>query len=112
MPLWPRRLRRLYRRGRLTIPPLKNTAWQGLAAVSAMTAAWAARKAATALWHRFSDTEPAEDPADRTVSWSQAAAWAVLAGVAGGLARVLAQRGAATAWERFTGETPPGVGQA
>lgn len=96
----------------MTVPPLRTTTWNVLAAVSAMAAAWAARQAATALWHRFSDSEPAEDPADRTVSWSQAAAWAVLAGVAGGLARVVAQRGAATAWQRVTGETPPGVGEA
>ena len=61
------------------------------------------------MWHRVSDAEPAEDPADRTVSWSQAAAWAVLAGVAGGLARVIARRGAAVAWEGLTGEAPPGI---
>lgn len=91
---------------------MKNATWSVLAAVSAMGAAWAARQAATALWHKFSNTDPAEDPADRSVSWSQAAAWAILAGVAGGLARVIAQRGAATAWQRVTGETPPGVGQA
>lgn len=88
---------------------MKNAAWSVLAAVSAIGAAWAARQAATAVWRRVSDAEPAEDPADPTVSWSQAAAWAVLAGVAGGLARVIARRGAAAGWRGLTGEVAPGV---
>lgn len=91
---------------------VKKTTWNVLAATAAIGAAWAARQAATALWHRMSDAEPAEDPADRTVSWGQAAGWAVLAGIAGGLARVIATRGAAAAWQGVTGETPPGVRKA
>lgn len=87
----------------------EKAAWNILAAMAALGAGWAARKAATALWQRASGTETPQDPADRSVTWGQAASWALLAGLSGALAQLIARRGAATAWERMTGETPPGI---
>jgi hypothetical protein len=89
----------------------EKVAWNVLAAMAALGAGWAAREAATALWHRASGIDTPEDPADRTVTWAQAASWALLAGLSGALAQLIARRGAATAWERVTGETPPGIRQ-
>ena len=86
-----------------------TTAWKALSWTSAVAAAWAARKAATAIWSKASDTEAPVNPADRSVSWAEAAGWAGLAGLTSAAARVLARRGAAAAWEGVTGDLPPGV---
>lgn len=88
---------------------MQKTLWNVLTTSVAVGAAWAARQAATALWSRLSDAEAPVNPADRSVSWPEAAGWAVLAGSAAGLARVLGRRGAAAAWETATGATPPGI---
>lgn len=83
--------------------------WKIVAWISTAAAAWAARKAAGAVWSRVSDTEGPVNPADRSASWTEAFAWAAVAGLAAALARVLARRGAAVAYESVTGETPPGI---
>lgn len=83
--------------------------WNVLAAVAAAGTAWAGRKAATALWSRVSDAEGPVNPADRSISWTDAVGWALVAGITAAMARVLARRGAAAAWQKVTGETPPGV---
>lgn len=88
---------------------MKKTLWNVITTTVAMGAAWAARQAATSLWSRLSDADAPVNPADRSVSWPQAAGWAMLAGGAAGLARVLGRRGAAAAWESTTGTTPPGL---
>lgn len=85
----------------------QNRVWSVLAWAAAAAAAWAGRKAATALWSRLSDTEAPANPADHSVSWYAAGGWAALAGGAAGIARVLGRRGAAAAWEGVTGDSPP-----
>lgn len=85
----------------------RDRLWSILAWTAAAAAAWAGRKAATALWSRFSDTEAPANPADRSVTWYQAGGWAALAGGAAGIARVLGRRGAAAAWKGVTGDRPP-----
>ena len=87
----------------------KETTWNVVAWVAAAGAAWAGRKAATAVWTRVSDSQAPVNPAHRDTSWSEAVAWAVIAGAIAATARVLARKGAATAWESFTGDAPPGV---
>lgn len=87
----------------------ERAAWNILAAVAALGAGWAARKATTELGQRASGTDTPDDPADRSVTWAQAASWALLAGLSGAVAQFVARRGAAAAWERATGETPPGI---
>lgn len=88
---------------------MQNAVWKALTGLSAVAAAMAARKGATSVWSKLSDTEPPVNPADRSVSWKEAAGWAVLAGVAAGVARVVARRISAQVWEKATGETPPGI---
>jgi hypothetical protein len=88
---------------------VEKGAWYVVTSVAAFAAAWAARKAATAVWSRFRDKEGPVNPADRSVTWGAAAAWAVLAGVAGGVGRLLARRGSAAAWQQVTGDTSPGL---
>lgn len=83
--------------------------WYVVTSLTALAAAWAARKAATALWSKLAGTESPVNPADRSVTWGAAAGWAVLAGVAGGVARVVGKRSAAAAWQQVTGDTPPGL---
>lgn len=85
----------------------RETIWSVLAWTAAAAGAWAARKAATQLWSRLTDTEAPANPADRSVTWYEAGGWAALAGGAAGIARVLGRRGAAKAWEGVTGDTPP-----
>lgn len=85
----------------------RDTLWGVVAWTAAAAAAWAARKAATALWSKLAETEAPANPADRSVTWYQAGGWAALAGGAAGIARVLGRRGAAAAWEGVTGDTPP-----
>ncbi len=84
-----------------------DIAWKALSWTAAVGAAWAGRKAATALWSEVAETEPPVNPADRSVSWAEAAGWATIAGLTAAVARVLARRGAAAAWEGVTGEQPP-----
>lgn len=88
---------------------MQNAVWKAMTGLSAVAGAMAARKAATAVWSRFSDTEPPVNPADQSVSWKEAAAWAVIAGTAAGVARVVARRVSAQVWQKATGETPPGI---
>ncbi|MGH8944521.1 MAG: DUF4235 domain-containing protein [Acidimicrobiia bacterium] len=88
---------------------MKKVSWNVVAGLAALGAGWAARQAATAVWHRMSEVDAPEDPADRSVSWAQAAGWAVLAGLCGAVAQLIARRGTAAAWEGVTGEVPPGL---
>lgn len=88
---------------------MRKTTWNVVATLAAIGAGWAARQAATAIWHKLSDVDAPEDPADRSVTWKQAGAWALLAGVSSGLARLIARRGTSAAWEGVTGEVPPGL---
>lgn len=88
---------------------MKRVSWNALAWVAAMGAAWAGRRVATLVWSQFSDTDRPVNPADRSVTWAEAAGWAVMAGMLAALGRVLARRGAAAAWEKVTGDAPPGV---
>lgn len=88
---------------------MKPLAWKAFAGLSAVAAAWAARQAATMIWSRASDTEGPINPADNSITWSEALGWAGLAGLLAGVARVVGRRGAVAAWEGVTGETPPGV---
>lgn len=87
----------------------KQIAWNAVAWVAAVGAAWAGRKATTLVWAQIAGNEEPSNPAKRGTSWAEALGWAVLAGAVAMTARILAQRGAARAWEVATGETPPGV---
>lgn len=87
----------------------QKLAWNVFATLAAAGAAWAGRKAATSIWSGISSAEAPVNPADRSVTWQQAAGWAVLAGLTAAMARVLARRGAAAAWETVKGDAPPGV---
>lgn len=88
---------------------MKRIGWSAVAWLAAFGAAFAARKAATAIWKRATGSEGPANPADQEVSWGEALTWAALAGLGAGLARVVGRRGAVAAWERLTGEAPPGV---
>ncbi len=88
---------------------MQTVVWKALTSVVAFSAAWLAREAATAVWTRLSDTDGPVNPADRSISWTDAMGWAALAGISAGLARVVGRRSAATAWEGITGDTPPGL---
>jgi len=87
----------------------KQMAWNVWAWVAAAGAAWAARKATSAVWVRLGDGDDPVDAVDGDSSWGEAVAWAVIAGVIAATARVLARRGAGEAWEAVTGEAPPAI---
>ncbi len=91
---------------------MQKLIWKALTAMTAMGAAWVARKGATKVWSRVSDNEAPVNPADRSLSWGAALGWALLAGLGAGLARVVGRRGAAAGWQAATGEPPPGIAAA
>ncbi|HUG39007.1 MAG TPA: DUF4235 domain-containing protein [Longimicrobiales bacterium] len=52
---------------------------------------------------------PPENPAARSVDWSEAIAWTVATGVVVGLMRPVAERSAATGWRKVKGRYPKGL---
>lgn len=87
----------------------RQIAWTAWAWIAAAGAAWAGRKATTAIWMRLTGSDDPTNPADGDTSWVEAVGWAVVAGVIATTARVLAKRGASQAWHAVTGEAPPGA---
>lgn len=84
-------------------------AWQVLAVGSAALAGIAARSVMQQGWKTFRGDEPPENPAARSVDWSDAIAWSVGTAVVVGLMRVLAERGAASGWKKVRGHYPRGL---
>lgn len=84
-------------------------AWQIIAMVSAGVAGIAARKLLEGSWQVVKRDEPPQNPAARSVDWSEAIAWTVASGLAMGVGRLLAQRGAAAGWKKVYGHYPRGL---
>lgn len=83
--------------------------WNVVALVTAGLAGIAVRNLLESSWERVKHDEPPENPAARSVGWSDALAWTVASGVAVGLGRLLAQRGAAAGWKKVRGRYPKGL---
>lgn len=84
-------------------------AWNIVALVSAGLAGIAVRNLLESGWETVKRDEPPQNPAARSVDWSEAVAWTVATGVAVGLGRLLAQRGAAAGWKKVRGRYPKGL---
>lgn len=84
-------------------------AWNVVALVSAGVAGIAVRNLLETSWEMVTHEEPPQNPAARSVDWSEALAWTVATGVAVGLGRLLAQRGAAAGWKKMSGHYPRGL---
>lgn len=83
--------------------------WSIVAMVSAALAAIAIRNLLETGWEVVKHKEPPQNPAARSVDWSEALAWTVASGVAVGVGRMLAQRGAAAGWKKMKGHYPRGL---
>lgn len=83
--------------------------WSIVAMVSAALAAIAIRNLLETGWEVVKRKEPPQNPAARSVDWSEALAWTVASGVAVGVGRMLAQRGAAAGWKKMKGHYPRGL---
>ena len=86
-----------------------ETAWQVVAVGSAALAGIGARSLMQSGWKLFRGSEPPENPAARSVDWSEALMWSVGTGVLVGLTRLLAERGAASGWRKVRGRYPEGL---
>lgn len=86
-----------------------DKAWNIVALVSAGLAGIAVRNLLESGWEMVKRDEPPQNPAARSVDWSEAVAWTVATGVAVGLGRLLAQRGAAAGWKKVRGRYPKGL---
>lgn len=84
-------------------------AWNIVALVSAGLAGIAVRNLLESGWEIVKREEPPQNPAARSVDWSEAVAWTVATGVTVGLGRLLAQRGAAAGWKKVRGHYPKGL---
>ena len=86
-------------------------AWKGVSSLLAIGGGLVTRQILQMLWSKFarSEHEPPLNPADRRISWSEAAIWAVASGVGVGLGRLVSERAAAKGWELASGEAPPGI---
>ena len=87
----------------------EERAWNIVALGSATLAAIAVRNLLESGWEMVKRDEPPENPAARSVDWSEALAWTIASGVAVGLGRLLAQRGAAAGWKKVRGRYPKGL---
>lgn len=87
----------------------EETMWNVVALASAAVAGIAVRNLLETGWGALRQDEPPENPAARSVGWSEALAWTVATGVAVGVGRLLAQRGAAAGWKRVKGRYPEGL---
>lgn len=83
--------------------------WEVVAIGSAALAGIAARSLMQQGWKVFRGGEPPENPAARSVDWSEALAWTVGTGVVVGVMRMLAERGAASGWKKVRGAYPKGL---
>lgn len=83
--------------------------WQVVAVGSAALAGIGARSLMNGGWKVVRGSDPPENPAARSVDWSEAIAWTVATGVVVGLMRLLAERGAATGWKKMKGRYPKGL---
>lgn len=83
--------------------------WQMVAVGSAALAGIGARQLMNSGWKLVRRNEPPENPAARSVDWSEAIAWTVVTGVVVGLMRLVAERGAATGWRHVKGHYPKGL---
>lgn len=87
----------------------EETTWQMVAVGSAALAGIGARQLMNSGWKLVRRDEPPQNPAARSVDWSEAIAWTVVTGVVVGLMRLVAERGAATGWRRVKGHYPKGL---
>lgn len=87
----------------------EETTWQVVAVGSAALAGIGARQLMNSGWKLVRRDEPPENPAARSVDWSDAIAWTVVTGVVVGLMRLVAERGAASGWRRVKGHYPKGL---
>lgn len=87
----------------------EERAWQAFVLASAAAAGIAARQLMQAGWKTVRNGEPPENPAARSVDWTDAVSWTVATGVTVGLARLLAERGAAAGWKKVRGHYPKGL---
>lgn len=87
----------------------EETTWQVVAVGSAALAGIGARALMNNGWKLVRGDEPPQNPAARSVDWSEAVAWTVVTGVVVGLMRLVAERGAATGWRRMKGHYPKGL---
>lgn len=84
-------------------------AWNVVALVSAALAGIAVRNLLESGWEMVKHDEPPQNPAARSVGWSDALAWTVASGVMVAVGRLLAQRGAAAGWKKVKGHYPRGL---
>jgi hypothetical protein len=87
-------------------------AWRLFAAMIAVPAAFATRKALSTLFRKATGKPPPANPEAPTTSWQEAVGWAVVSGAAMGLARMLATRKAAVIYRNSTGHLPRGLEEA
>ena len=83
--------------------------WQIVAVGSAALAGIAARNIMQTGWKLARHEDPPDNPAARSVSWTDAILWTVGTGMVVGLTRMLAERGAAAGWKRLRGRYPAGL---
>lgn len=81
-------------------------AWKAVSGLSAVAAAFVARKVISFAWEKVTGKEPPENPAHPEVSLGEAIGWAVVSGGLIALARMVAQRQAASRWKLATGSLP------
>ena len=86
---------------------MKKILWSAATTVATIASAASMRRVLTAVWP--GKETPPLNPADRSISWTEAVGWAALSGLGAGMARMLSRRAAATGWKRAFGEEPPGV---
>jgi hypothetical protein len=86
-----------------------SMSWRLLGGLSAVLAAFAARKLLIQSWQTTTGKQPPANPASPSTTWPEAVGWAMLSGAAIGLARLVATRKAATYYRRSTGHLPPGM---
>ncbi|TIC86634.1 DUF4235 domain-containing protein [Nocardioides sp. GY 10127] len=86
-----------------------SKAYSTAATVSAVGAAFVARKVLTSTWQAATRRKPPANPADPDVEMWEAVLWAVSTGAVVAVARMLAQRRVAEYYRKSTGELPPGL---
>jgi hypothetical protein len=88
--------------------PAAKMGWRVFAGLSAVLAAFAARKAAEGVWTMTTGKKPPDAPESPAIDWREALGWAALSGTVVTLARLVATRSAAQTWAKSTGAMPPG----
>lgn len=86
---------------------MSSLLWKALSSLAGIAAAIVTRKGFSKLAGENQEVPP--NPADRSVSWPQAAGWAVASAVGIGVSRLVTQRIAAAGWEKAVGSPPPGI---